>query len=138
MRLWHDAVEGESGVNMVLTYIGLSVLSGAAIIATWHIMNKRYHPKKRCNKLFFDCLANPEGCGEHESVVEWYWGPPGIGKVYPCATLGCDVCGRWTVGLTCSDCEAWAAIQICHYTKRLPSFDLALREHKRLVDAAGW
>ena len=66
------------------------------------------------------------------------WGPPGTGKVFPAVRLECDVCGAWAPDTTCSDCVTWAEVQVIHYEKKLPSFELALREHKRLVDSAGW
>jgi hypothetical protein len=59
---------------------------------------------------------------------------PKVVEVY----LGCVVCGCWTSHITCSECVTWAEVVICHYEKRLPSFQLAIREHTRLINAAGW
>ena len=115
---------------MVLTYIGLGVLSGAAIAATWHIMSTQYR----------SVTYEPER-------LEWWWGPPGIGKTYAAGRPECDVCGQWTVGLTCFECVAWAEKLICdaffldattvyeQYDGRMWPHEI---EHRRLVKKVGW
>ena len=112
---------------MVLTYIGLGVLSCAAIVATWRIMNR---PKKSCDRLFFDCLADPEGCGR---------------VLFP--PEDCGVCGRWFSAPTCPDCEAWAkeltvdaffgGMTTCYeqYDGHMWPNEI---EHRRLVKKVGW
>ncbi len=82
---------------------------------------------------------NGERTPQYREVGEW--APPGIGKVYPAGTSwtrGCGVCGVWTPLPTCGDCITWAEVQILHLEGQLPSFQLSLREHKRLIEAAGW
>ena len=77
-------------------------------------------------------------------LLEPLWGSPGTGKVYPAAQLGCDVCGIWTPGKTCSECVTWAEMQAVElWNQRLhvshthaPCDNEA--EHRRLVKAAGW
>jgi hypothetical protein len=63
-----------------------------------------------------------------------------LGKTHDASrlTLGCDVCGAWTPQDPCFECETWAEVVICHYEGKLPSFQLSIREHTRLVNAAGW
>ena len=78
--------------------------------------------KPTCDRLFFDCVKDPDSCGKP--------------KLRP--QLGCDVCGVWTPHRTCSECVTWAEVQIFHYEKITMSCDLAMLEHKRLVDSAGW
>ncbi len=138
---------------MVLTYIGLGVVSCVAIAATWRIMNKKYRPTAGCNRIFFDCINDPEGCGGDENIG--WWGPPGLGKTHAAGSPECDVCGQWMVGLTCFECVAWAddiallgqrrdsiaafigSITCCHgqYDGRVWPNEI---EHRRLVKKVGW
>ena len=130
---------------MVLTYIGLGVVSCVAIAATWRIMNKKYRPTAGCNRIFFDCINDPEGCGGDENIG--WWGPPGLGKTHAAGSPECDVCGQWTVGLTCFECVAWAEDLKCdaffldvttvyeQYDGRMWPHEI---EHRRLVKKVGW
>lgn len=124
---------------MVLTYIGLGLLSGAAIAATWHIMTAQYRGIT---------YEKPEG-------YDWFWGPPGLGKTYAAGRPYCDVCGAWTIHPTCPDCEAWAedvailgvrrdniaafidSMTCCYeqYDGRMWPNEI---EHRRLVNKVGW
>ncbi len=82
---------------MVLTYIGMGLLSCGAIIATWHIMNKQYR-------------------GERDTL-DVMWGPAMSVYVSP----ECDVCGVWTPYKTCSDCCTWGEmyyVEAFHKSKR--------------------
>ena len=109
-----------------MTYIVVSVVLCAFIAVAWWAC-RLSKPKDS------ETFVLEQNLGD---LIEW--GPPGVGKVYPAATIWCDVCGVWAPHTTCSDCVTWAEVQVIHYKKKLPSFELAFREHKRLVDAAGW
>ena len=71
------------------------------------------------------------------------WGSPGVGEVYPATQLGCDVCGIWTPGKTCSSCTVWAemyAIELWNQGVHVSHTHAPCNEaeHSRLVRAAGW
>jgi hypothetical protein len=95
------------------------------------IMHRQYKgPKATCDKVIFDCMADPKSCGE--------WGPVGVGKQYPAAKqLGCSVCGIWTPSSTCSDCVTWAEVQLIDIEK-VGLYSNTLGELKRRRIAAGW
>jgi hypothetical protein len=75
------------------------------------------------------------------------WGPPGVGKTYRAKlSMGCDVCGVWTPGFTCSECATWAEVQTIrrenfNTLKSLLAAPIMINnetEHRRLVKRAGW